>query len=52
MMAAREGRTDVVKELLSHERTNRDVRDRDGKTALDRAREKKHSDIVQLLEAR
>jgi ankyrin repeat protein len=48
-IAARNGHTDVVKMLLSH-KADATAKDGDGKTPLDEARDRKHADIVKLLE--
>jgi ankyrin repeat protein len=50
MLAAANGHTETVKLLLDRGAAI-DVRDNEGKTALVWAREKGHTEIVQLIEA-
>lgn len=51
MWAANWGRTEMAK-LLLERGADRGIKDEDGKTALDKARQKGHADVVALLEVR
>jgi len=50
-LAAKKGYVEVVRVLLNDERTHTDLKDADGKTALDYAITKGHGQIAELLRA-
>jgi len=50
--AAFEGRLEVVKLLLRCPKVKLGVKDKDGKTELDHAKEKGHKDIVNAIQSR